>query len=252
MDAKGLRAWTVRRLLGAAGLAARAVFPHFCVVCGDEGRVLCDDASCRAAAYRPMRGVFVCPGCGASEVQGVRCGACRREGVILERSVSGASYGARPLRELLRLWKYEGVEEAGNEFRSAFRTFLSACAPMIADLTKDAVLVPVPCDPLRKAARGFDQAAILCRDAAEATGCRVAGRLIVRRPGLARQAGARTAAERRRNVTHAFAVPKRVRMRDRIVLVDDVVTSGSTAEACARALIGAGAKAVSVLTALRG
>jgi predicted amidophosphoribosyltransferase len=60
------------------------------------------------------------------------------------------------------------------------------------------------------------------------------------------------AAERRKNVKGAFAVPRPERVRGlRVLLVDDVVTTGATADACARALKEAGARSVSVLSLAR-
>jgi predicted amidophosphoribosyltransferase len=65
------------------------------------------------------------------------------------------------------------------------------------------------------------------------------------------QSGLR-AAERRKNVKGAFAVPRPERVRGlRVLLVDDVMTTGATADACARALLDAGVRRVSVLSLAR-
>lgn len=103
----------------------------------------------------------------------------------------------------------------------------------------DGALVPVPADPLRRAWRGFDTADLLVAELGRRTGL-PALRCLRRRHG-ARQVG-RTRGER-------LASPPRVGVSEapmpgRLVLVDDVVTTGATLSACARALRGAGAERV--------
>jgi len=111
-----------------------------------------------------------------------------------------------------------------------------------------ALLVPVPLHRTRLWARGFNQAALLARALARrtATPLAVDALVRVRRTALSRGLGRRARAA---NVRSAFKVvrPEQVRGR-RIVLVDDVLTTGATADACARTLLRAGAARVDVLT----
>lgn len=101
------------------------------------------------------------------------------------------------------------------------------------------VLVPVPLAPARMRERGFNQAELLARGLASATGWRVESRLR-RRPGARRQArlGRR---ERARNVEGGFAATGPVPAGPAALVVDDVLTTGATAAACCRALADAGA-----------
>lgn len=115
-------------------------------------------------------------------------------------------------------------------------------------LGPDALLVPVPLHRWRLWKRGFNQAALLAVAAGRRTGSPVAVDALVRVRATASSAGMGRR-KRAANVRNAFRVahPDRIRGRD-IVLIDDVLTTGATAEACARMLLRAGARQVRVLT----
>jgi ComF family protein len=118
-------------------------------------------------------------------------------------------------------------------------------------LTAGADLVPVPLHPRRRRERGFNQAELLALALARGTGLEVSPGLLVRRRDTSSQAGL-SAASRRRNVTGAFAARHRPRLVGRtLVLVDDVITTGATAAACARVLKQAGAAEVRLVTVAR-
>ncbi len=153
----------------------------------------------------------------------------------------------------------EGARRLLLPFKHADRTELAG--PLAARmaragaalLARAEVIAPVPLHWRRLVARRYNQAALLARHLA-----RQARRPLI--PDLLRRVrptpalGDRGAAERAALLEGAFAVPasgaRRIEGR-RVLLVDDVMTSGATAEACARALLGAGATAVDVLAAGR-
>jgi ComF family protein len=98
--------------------------------------------------------------------------------------------------------------------------------------------------------RGFNQSELLARDLSRRTGVPVL-QAVRRRRKTAAQAGL-THAQRRKNVHGAFAVPRPDRVKGlSLLLVDDVLTTGSTVNACAKALKQAGAGRVCVLTLSR-
>ena len=114
-------------------------------------------------------------------------------------------------------------------------------------------LVPVPLHWRRRWARRFNQSAVLAAAVSAASGVPVAGGALKRVKATAQQVGLpRT--ERTANVQGAFRVPPEGNaaiVGRRLVLVDDVLTSGSTVEGCARALLRAGAANVDVLVFAR-
>jgi ComF family protein len=110
----------------------------------------------------------------------------------------------------------------------------------------DAV-VPVPLHRSRLRRRGFNQAELLARGVARKINAPVSGTLqVVRR---IRDQVELSAAGRRANVAGAYSA--RARVRGRVLLIDDVYTTGATMSACAEALLGAGAKEVHALSLCR-
>jgi ComF family protein len=111
------------------------------------------------------------------------------------------------------------------------------------------VIVPVPMSRLRLFLRRFNQSAVLARQLSHNTGIAMDPHLLVRAKATKRQVGL-TRDQRRRNVASAFRVPDR-KLADlhgrNVLLVDDVITTGATVNACARALKRAGAGRVDVL-----
>lgn len=163
------------------------------------------------------------------------------------RARAVARFDDGPSRQLVHRLKYgDRLELAG--------TMGAWMARAGADLLVDAdVLVPVPLHRRRLAARRFNQSALLARAIGRATGVPIAQEALTRGKATASQVGlSRT--QRQLNLQGAFAVGPngRVAVEGRaVVLVDDVLTSGATANAAARALLRGGAKRVDVLVFAR-
>jgi len=168
-----------------------------------------------------------------------RCGLCRSG---LRGFDAAYCFGAYEgvLRELIHLYKYGKVS--------------TLCGPL-GDLMAQALpreesfdlLAPVPLYWRRRLQRGFNQSGLLARELSRRTGIPVLQALIRLRPTLT-QAGLSNTA-RRRNVARAFR--SRNVQGKRILLIDDVMTTGATASACALALKQSGARRVSLLTLAR-
>ena len=122
------------------------------------------------------------------------------------------------------------------------------------ELLRDAdALVPVPLHWRRLWMRRFNQSSLLAKAIASESGVAVAEAALKRVKATAQQVGL-TQAERALNVQGAFKVPaeRKAEVADRrLILIDDVLTSGATSDACARALLRAGARSVDVLVFAR-
>ncbi len=182
-----------------------------------------------------------CPTCGNPDVaSGEECLACRASAPPWRAAASFGPY-AGVLRELILLFKARGRDELAAPLGELLaETFRGAAWP-----APDAA-VAVPMGWVKRLRRGYNQAELLAREVARAVGCRHVRAL--RRRGGGRQVGAGRS-DRLRLTASAFPVRRAV--SGRVLLVDDVLTTGATAGACARALARAGAKEVYVLTVAR-
>jgi ComF family protein len=228
------------------------VFPRACHSCksplrGEENPSFCPD--CWGTIKR-IDGP-ACPSCGIpfasraalSHSPAHRCGDCRMRPPRFDRAVAAGLYEG-VLAEAIQLFKYRGraglARPLGELLAEAAGSFPAADG-----------LVPVPLHPGRLRERGYNQALLLCDVLARRLGVEVIPDGLERRRETPPQTGLSPEA-RRRNVRRAFEMKPRRRMKGRrIILVDDVLTTGATVNECARVLKRAGARAVYVLTVAR-
>jgi predicted amidophosphoribosyltransferase len=236
-DRGAMRSELLHRL-GAELLAV--LVPPACVACRaplrDADAVLC--VACRRAL--PWLPDERCARCGLPSPCAPAGAACPARGAAFRVAWAPLAYDG-PARALVAALKFRGALRVADLMAAQ----LAASAPPA--LLDGATLVPVPLHPARRRARGFDQAARIAAALARRRDLPFAACL--ERSGAAtRQLGAgrgERLAVGRLAITASGAVP------DRVVLVDDVHTTGATFDACARALQAAGAQHVTALAYAR-
>lgn len=214
------------------------VFPPRCVACDEFGSLICGFCAGALQAPLPPR----CDTCWTPRTHHPNCYRCYTEQPAFERVRSAYVYDGVSRDAVLAL-KFRG---------------LSSLAPLMAEamaerfaewISRVEAIVPVPLAPGRKRERGYDQAELLATELSSLVGVPVERRALKRRRGTAPQALLHET-DRRRNVQGAFS-PGRRRVLGPVLLVDDVVTTGATLDACARVLIDGGAGPVFGLTYAR-
>ena len=203
-----------------------AVAPHRCIACGLEGAPLC--RPCYQQLPDPPK---CCYKCGKTARQGI-CADCQEHSSLQSITV----------RTL-----YEGIAERAVH-RLKFernRSMAAALAYSTADLCPTGVVTHVPTANRRARQRGYDQAQLIARLVAEASGN--PHQTLLRRYGSQRQLG-QSRAIRQQQLSDAFCSVFRVAdKRTPVIIVDDVLTTGATFEAAAKVLHQAGYETIHAL-----
>jgi ComF family protein len=225
-----------------------SIFPDECRVCGEALREVSRIPVCSEclADPQPLHADFFCLACRMPFLNAFpldesgRCALCRLGLSGFDEVFSYGCYEGS-LRKLIHVFKYQGVQPLASPL-SAFMTLA------LPRERRFDVIVAMPLHWRKRWQRGFNQAALLADQVSKRWNVPV-GKVVRRVRFTASQAGL-TNAKRRANVRGVFKVTKRLDGM-RVLLVDDVLTTGATAAACARAIKRAGARHVAVLTLAR-
>jgi len=210
------------------------LLPQRCAACQAPGPQLCDACLETLPRIEPP----LCGRCGAPTAWPVRrCRECAGRRLAFARARAAAAYDER-VRSLVGAWKEQGLRRLA---RPAAELVATAVERPAAE-----VLAFVPADPDRGLKRGHHPAEALARELAARWSLPLAP--LLGRPRAVRPQRGLTLAERRRNVARAFTASESPR---RVALVDDVYTTGATANAAASALRAAGARHVEIVTFAR-
>ena len=231
------------------------IIPHSCPLC--SRMVDREGAICSACLSQiPYIDRQTCSICGnilgfdydPGEILNYTCGECRLHPPPFKKSLSAAPYEGG-MKKLLRKFKYDGKEFLGGEIASII---FDRCKEMISGNNFDIMTgVPLHIKALKK--RGFDQSFILAEHIGGMSGLSQTPEIIVRIRDTASQTHLRRR-ERIENVKGAFRLAENaaaIIKGKKILLVDDVSTTGGTIRECAKTLMKGGAKEVSAITAAR-
>lgn len=187
----------------------------------------------------------VCDGCGSpfeyDPGPGVRCAPCMAKPFAFDRARAACLYDEHSRDLILKLKHADRTDLSGLLARWISR----AAQPLLAEAD---LIVPAPLHRWRLLSRRYNQAAEIARPLARTHGLRCLPDALIRNRDTDSQGG-KSASGRRRNVAGAFVVPPNRREQvegRRVLLIDDVLTTGATAHACARALKAAGAAQVNL------
>lgn len=231
----------MEKIKSAASILLDALFPRRCPVCGDivmpKGELICP--SCRGQLSYVQSPY--CLKCGKEVLsRSVEyCFDCSRHPHSFEYGIALLNYNEAAARSMAAV-KYRNKREYLDFFaEEAARRCGSHLTAMEADC-----LVPVPVHPSRLKSRGFNQAQVLAEKLGTILGLPVCPGLLRRNKKTEPQKELNPR-ERLRNLEQAFAAdPYQAGEIERAILVDDIYTTGSTIEACTRALRQAGVKKV--------
>ena len=237
--------------MGIIGTASRALLnallPPQCLACNavvDSAGALCADCFSRVTFVTAPQ----CEVCGlpfeTPVIGEAVCGACIKDPPAYGRARAVFVYDGESRGLVLKLKHGDRTDAAAHLARWMQRTG----AALLAECD---VIVPVPLHRWRLLMRTYNQAALLANNLGRLTGKHVAVDALVRVKATPSQGGL-SATARRRNVGGAFSIRRPAQIAGkRVLLIDDVLTTGATADACTRVLRDSGARSIDVLVLAR-
>ncbi len=223
------------------------LFPVTCLSCGQEGAWICE----KCLKKLPLKKEWVCPLCEKNITPGGRaCFACKKRFAI-DGLLTAISYRHELVSRAIHAYKYKGIAELSVPLGKLItETFFNSNLPL-----PDAI-VPVPLHRRRLRWRGYNQSKLLAYYVAQnltpGFAVPVLNNVLTRQKNTSPQMKIKNIARRKANARGAFFVshPEKVKGK-KILLIDDVATTGATLFECAASLKRAGAKEVFGLTIAR-
>ncbi len=204
------------------------IAPHSCLLCQAEGGLLCHECALKAIVVKHP----TCYRCNRLSDGGKTCTSCRSSTGL--SGVTVAAYYGGVIKDLIHQLKYERARAAGE--------VLAALIVARLDSTRFDLVTAVPADPGRRRRRGYNQAELVAKAISKDTGLPYVDVLMRVKP--VHQIGAERK-QRLEQIKGAFMPFRELFIKDaRVLVVDDVVTTGATLAECAKVLKQAGAKRV--------
>ncbi len=217
-------------------------FPPACVACGDSipGGIICDACKNSIDGFDTL----FCGICAARLPDQKKI--CHTDAPFLLGAA--AAYDGNALRALIHALKFQGIAAAAEPLAALLVRYVARIHLSLDGFT----VTPLPLSPQRARARGFNQSALIARPFAAAAGLPFEERLLARVQHRKPQSDTEDIFERRENIKGCFApAPGAAIAGKKIVLMDDVTTSGTTFTEAARVLRRAGAKKIIALAAAK-
>lgn len=225
------------------GYIADLVFPISCLICWKEGCFLCDNCQPKLSRMEKQ----LCLSCQKPAPYGKTHPDCLTRNTV-DGAVAALNYKDPHVRKIIETFKYNFVSDLAVPLAAAIAETLTS--ENLDDFFSDFIIVPVPLHSQRFNWRGFNQAELLASALAEKLKIKIDNKLIHRNK-FTRPQVELSAEERQRNMDNAFNLVGDAANK-KILLVDDVVTSGSTAAELAKLLKRAHASEVWIVTAAHG
>jgi ComF family protein len=209
---------------------AEILFPHACLVCSIKSDTACCNA-CRLGITRASD-----PPSMWLEDGSVFLGAA-------------APYEDPAIKKLIHRLKFDFIKSAAEPLGDLLAEYMARCDARRTMSMQDAVVIPIPLSRQRERHRGFNQSTLIAERFSKITGCSVRKDILVRNRNTKAQSETASADERAENIRNCFAV--RQAPPQKIILIDDVVTTGATFAEASRALIAAHATKILALAVAR-
>jgi len=215
-------------------------YPRHCVGCGRTGSFLCVDCAKSLPRILPP----ACQKCGKPDVSGSFCPACWSAQLMVDFILSPFRFEG-VIRKAIHSFKYGNLRAISTDLSRLMYDYFQASG-LLCD-----VVVPVPLHPRRLRQRGYNQSALLAREFSRLSWLKVEEDCLKRCKDSAPQTKTATVEERKTNTSDAFVCKNEKLRAKRVLLIDDVCTSGATLDACAVALKVKGVESVCGLTLAR-
>ena len=217
------------------------IFPVFCLGCKKEGDWLCENCFIKLN----LTGVFACPVCHLSTDRGIVCQNCLEKSV-LNSHIAITKYEENGLvGKVIQTLKYSWAEDVLIVIEQMIERFVDNYPELFINID---FVVPVPLHKKRYVERGFNQAELIVRLVAKKINKPFKN--VVERTRYTKQQAKLNRADRLENLQEAFSSIEK--LLGNILLVDDVFTTGSTMQECAKALKNAGVDKVVGFSIARG
>lgn len=228
-------------LIATSNFFLDLIFPKRCVNCGKFGSFVCTQCS---EKIKPVK-TQVCPKCGKISDLGKWCSGCKGKS-NLTGIIVGSVYRVGPTKEMIHYLKYNNVKELAKPLADMLIDQL-----IDEDLPTNIIITSVPLHKKRYLERGYNQSEIIAKTVAKKLGLTYLN--LLERIKYTESQVKLKGAQRRGNLDGAFLLKKGIEVGSKtVLLVDDVSTTGTTLEECAKVLRSGGARRVYGLVVARG